>query len=170
MGFSFMEKNLERLLTILKAEADVIESINLYVPFRYKSIQRLILEKGKPFLALVEPRPFKGKPKSCFQNCFQALWNYPQLSYCEGFAISDQVVLAVSHAWLVNENWEVIEPTWDEKYTGCNYFGVVFNAEFVSQIALKTKHYGILDNDLLNDHQLLREGFPEGALHNKFHN
>lgn len=158
----------QRLLTILKAEADVIESINEAAPFRYKSIQRLILENGKPFLTRVEPSPFKGKPKSCFQNCFQALWNYPKLSYCEGFAISDEVALAVSHAWLVNDKSEVIDPTWNNKYTGCTYFGVVFLEEFVREIALKTKHYGILDNDYLNNYQLLQFGFPQGALHPKF--
>lgn len=164
-----MSKKLECLLSILKAEADIIESINEDAPFRYKSIQKLILENGKPFLTRVESSPFKGKPKSCFQNCFQALWNYSNLSYCEGFAISNEVLLAIPHAWLVDDNCEVIDPTWDEKYTGCTYFGVVFIEEFVRKTALKTKHYGILDNDFLNDYQLLREGFPKDALHSKFH-
>lgn len=106
-----MSNNLERLVTLLKQQAELIDTINAGCPFRYKSIQRLILETGRPFLKRVEPTPFKGKPKSCFQNCFQASWMEPNLSYCEGFAIYNELPIAVSHAWLVNEALEVIDPT-----------------------------------------------------------
>lgn len=160
-----MSKNLDRLLTILRAEADLIDGINKGSNFRYKSIQRLILETGVPFLKTVKPTPFKGRPKQCFQNCFEALWNYPELSYCEGFAIDDDLPIAISHAWLVNDALEVIDPTLNDKTsTGATYFGVIFSTEFVVEFATKTKHYGILDSDFLNNHQLLREGFPTHAL------
>lgn len=166
-----MNKNLERLLSLLKAEADVIENINKNAPFRYKSNQRLILEHGKPFLTRVEPTPFKGEQGHCFQNCFEILLAHPELSYCEGFATDNNILLALPHAWLINENLQVIDPTWiDEKSTGSVYFGVVFNKSFVTDIAKKTKHYGILDTDYLNGYQLLREGFQSGALHSRFHN
>lgn len=166
-----MSKNLDRLLTILKAEADVIENINKAAPFRYKSNQRLILENGKPFLTRVKPTPFKEEQGHCFQNCFEILLNHPELSYCEGFATNDNILLALPHAWLINEDLQVIDPTWiDEESTSSVYFGVVFNKKFVTDIAKKTKHYGILDTDYLNNYQLLREGFQSGALHSKFHN
>lgn len=160
-----MNHNLDRLLALLRAEADLIDRINKGSSFRYKSIQRLILETGKPFLKRVEPTPFKGKPKQCFQNCFDALWKHSELSYCEGFAIDDELPIAISHAWLVNDAFEVVEPTWNEKKsTGYTYFGVVFNKDFVLDFAIQTKHYGILDSDYLNEHQLLKEGFPSHAL------
>ena len=160
-----MSDNLDRLLSLLKAEADLIDNIREGSPSRYKSIQRLIIETGKPFSKRVEPTPFKGKPKSCFENCFKALWNYPHLRYCEGFAIDDDLTLAISHAWLVNDAFEVIDPTWTGKrFTGCTYFGVVFNNDFVVEFVTQTRHYGILDSDYLNDHQLLRKGFPAHAL------
>lgn len=165
-----MSKNLERLLAILKAEADVVESINKDAPFRYKSSQRLILETGKPFFKRVEPAQFRGKPKQCFQNCFEALLKHPELSYCEGYVIDDELPIAIHHAWLINDKLEVIDPTWNDKdSTGCTYFGVALNDEFVMDFARKTKHYGILDSDYLSDYQLLREGFPKSALHEKFH-
>ena len=165
-----MSKNLERLLTILKAEADVVESINKNVPFRYKSNQRLILENGKPFLKIIKPTPFKGEPKQCFQNCITALLEHSYLSYCEGYIIDDDLPIAILHAWLVNDKFEVIDPTWDDKdSTGRTYFGVAFNDEFVMDFAMKTKHYGILDSDYLTGYQLLKEGFSEGALHDRFH-
>ncbi|OKH25043.1 hypothetical protein [Chroogloeocystis siderophila] len=77
--------------------------------------------------------------------------------------------IALSHAWLVNDNMEVIDPTWVEETSDFAYFGVVFNKKFVMETAAKTKCYGILDTDYLNRHQLKREGFPQGALLHKFH-
>jgi hypothetical protein len=166
-----MNKNLERLLSLLKAEADVIDSINKTAPFRYKSNQRLVLENGKAFLTRVEHPKFRGELQQCFQNCFEILLTHPELSYCEGFGTDDNMLLAVPHGWLINKDMQVIDPTWiDEKSTGSVYFGVVFKSKFVFDIARKTKHYGILDTDYLNNYQLLREGFQSGALHSKFHN
>jgi len=101
---------------------------------------------------------------------FGKAWGYPQLNYCEGFAIDDDLLIAVSHAWLINDAFEVVDPTWTGKmFTGCTYFGVVLNHNFVVNFITKTRHYGILESDYLNDYQLLQKGFPEGALHTKFH-
>ncbi len=164
-----MKNNLERLLERIKEQAELIEKINQSSDFRYKSTQALVLEYGQPFTKKVKS-PFKGKIKSCFENCFQALFKYPKFQYCEGFAIDDELPLAVSHAWLINEKGEAIDPTWiGEQYKGSVYFGVVFNTQFVFEFARKIKHYGILDSDYMNDHQLQREGFPPHALHPVFH-
>ncbi|MBD2303053.1 hypothetical protein [Nostoc sp. FACHB-190] len=164
-----MNHNLDRLLVILKQQADLIDNLNTRSDFRYKSTQKLILDYGQPFLKSVKP-PFKGQPKSCFENCLKALINFPKLNYCEGFAISDDVDIAVSHAWLVNNDGDVIDPTWIGKnFKGSTYFGVVFNNDFVVEMAQKNKCYGILDSDYMNRHQLLREGFPPSALHPIFH-
>ncbi len=162
-----MSSNLDRLLAILKEQADLIDKLNTRSDFRYKSTQKLVLEYGQPFIKEVKP-PFKGEPKSCFENCYKALWDYQQLSYCEGFAIDDELDFTVSHAWLVNDSLEVIDPTWiGNKFKGSTYFGVVFNREFVMEMAEKTRSYGILDSDYMNEHQLKREGFPPHALLHK---
>jgi len=66
----------------------------------------------------------------------------------------------VSHAWLINDALEVIDPTWSDKQCkGNTYFGVALSREFVFETAQKTKHYGILENDYMNGHRLMREGF-----------
>ncbi len=164
-----MSSNLDRLLAILKEQADLIDKLNTRSDFQYKSTQRLVLEHGQPFVTKVKS-PFKGERKACFENCLKGLLRYPNLNYCEGFAISDDVDIAVSHAWLVNNDGELIDPTWiGERFKGSAYFGVVFTDDFVREIAQKTKCYGILDNDYMNEHQLLREGFPPHALHPIFH-
>lgn len=94
---------------------------------------------------------------------------YPELSYCEGFAISNEVAFVIAHAWLVDTQSQVIDPTWNENYVDPTYFGVVFTREFVGKVALKTKQYGILDNYYVDKYQILQEGFPKDALHSKFH-
>ncbi|WP_026736149.1 hypothetical protein [Fischerella sp. PCC 9605] len=164
-----MSNNLDRLLEKIKEQADLIDKLNTRSDFHYKSTQALVLEYGQPFTIKIKP-PFKGEPKSCFENCYKALWDCPQLSYCEGFAIDDDLDLAVSHAWLVNDSEEVIDPTWfGKKFKGSTYFGVVFDREFVMEMAEKTRSYGILDSDYMNEHKLKREGFPSSALHPIFH-
>jgi hypothetical protein len=159
-----MNSNLECLLAILKEQADLIDKFHTRSDFQYKSTQRLVLDYGKPFVTQVKS-PFKGERKACFKNCYKALWDYPQLSYCEGFAIDDDLNLAISHAWLVNDSLEVIDPTWiGKRFKGSTYFGVIFNRQFVMEMAEKTRSYGILDSDYMNEHQLKREGFPPHAL------
>lgn len=164
-----MSSNLDRLVAILQEQANLIDKLNTRSDFRYKSTQRLVLDYGKPFVTKVNP-PFKGQPKSCFETCLKALINLPKLNYCEGFAISDDVDIAVSHAWLVNNDGELIDPTWiGERFKGSAYFGVVFNNDFVVEVAQKIRRYGILDNDYMNEHKLGREGLPSHALHPIFH-
>jgi len=159
-----MSDNLERLLTILRAEADLIDRLNKNSDFRYKSIQRLILENGQPFLERVLPSPFRGESGQCFQNCFEAMQEHEGLWYCEGFATDDNLSLAISHAWLVNDRGLVIDPTWDDRTVGCTYFGVVFNTEYVMEVATETGHYGIFGSDFLNNHSLQQEGLGDHAL------
>jgi hypothetical protein len=159
-----MSSNLNRLLINIQERANSIDKINKHSDFRYKSIESLVLAYGKPFSHQIKS-PFKGEPKSCFENCYQALYEFPELSYCEGFAIDDDLDFAVSHAWLVNNSLEVIDPTWiGERFQGSSYFGVVFTDDFVLEIVDKTLCYGILDSDYMIDHLLKREGFPTHAL------
>lgn len=164
-----MSNNIEHLLEFINQEADLIDSIYKKSTNHRKSSQRLVLENGLPFLKRITPSPFRGEPKSCYQNCTSALWEYPKLSYCEGFAISDDLPIAISHAWLVDAKSQVIDPTWNEDAPKSTYFGVVFTEDFVKEIATKTKHYGILDNHFVNRYLLLQDGWTKGALHPKFH-
>ena len=164
-----MNYNLEYLLEFLNQQADLIDSIYKKSTTPRKSSQRLILENGLPFLTMSKPSPFKGEPKSCYQNCTSALLKYPELSYCEEFAISKEVSIIIAHAWLIDNNSQVIDPTWNEDFTDCTYFGVVFANEFVREVALKTKCYGISDNHRVDRYQIFQNGFPKGALHPKFH-
>ncbi|WP_089131437.1 hypothetical protein [Tolypothrix sp. NIES-4075] len=78
--------------------------------------------------------------------------------------------IVLSHAWLVNDAGEVIDPTWfGKKHKGSVYFGMALTREFVFEIAQKTKCYGILDSDYMNGHRLMREGFSLMCIQQSFH-
>lgn len=118
-----MKTNLERLIEKIKEQADLCDQIYIRQDnLRYKSIQLLVLDLGRPFTKRIKP-PFNGQPRLCYKNCFNALSKYQNLTYCEGFAIDDELPLAVFHAWLVNEAGEVIDPTWiGENYKNTAYY------------------------------------------------
>jgi hypothetical protein len=156
-----MSSNSERLFTNIQQRADGIDIINKHSDFLHKSIESLVLAYGQPFKSQIKS-PFKGEPKFCFKNCYQALYDFPKLSYCEGFAISN-LGIPIIHAWLVNDNLEVIDPTWiDNRFQNSSYFGIVFTEDFVLEIVNKTRCYGILDSDYMIE--LQRQGFPPHAL------
>jgi hypothetical protein len=158
------DNNIEYLITTLQQRAELFTKLNKNPNLLYKSVDGLVLAYGQPFTKQITS-PFKGEPKSCCQNCYQALYDFPELSYCEGFAMNNNIGIPIIHAWLVNKNLEVIDPTWTgEKFQNCTYFGVVLTEDFVLEMTEKTERYGILESDYLMDYQLQRQGFPPHAL------
>lgn len=166
VGYNSTLKNYISLEQKIKEQAHIYNQIyRKRDDLRFKSPQALVLEYGEPFLEKVES-PFKGQIKGCYQNCFDALLQYPNLEYCEGYAIDDELPIAVSHAWLINPEGKVVDPTWTGKeYKHTVYYGIIFNREYVNEMAQINKSYSILENFYKNDHQILREGFPPHALH-----
>lgn len=161
-----MKNNLELLLEKIKEQANLSDKIyRNRDDLRYKSPHSLVLKLGRPFTKRIKP-PFEGQIKACYKNCFNALSQYLNLEYCEGFAIDNQLPIAVYHAWLVNEAGEVIDPTWvDEKSKTSVYYGIIFNRDYVIEMYEKNKTYSILENYYKNGGQLLIEGFPPHALY-----
>ncbi|MCG5062215.1 MAG: hypothetical protein KA714_30675 [Limnoraphis sp. WC205] len=157
----------EQLLSHLKQNADNINSLYSRFPGKYKSNEALILDYGIAFENKSE-LSILGEPKACYQNCYEIMLNRPDLYYCEGYAIDDNLPLAVLHAWLVNDKGEVIEPTWLDERKAV-YFGVVFNKDFVINMSTETKSYSILENDYMFDHKIKMNGFTSEMLNNKFH-
>lgn len=156
-----MNNNIGYLITTLQQKSELFTKINKNSDILYKGVDNLVLAYGQPFIKQIKS-PFQGEPKSCFKNCYQALYDFPKLSYCEGFAISN-LGIPIIHAWLVNDNLEVIDPTWiGERFQNSAYFGIVFTEDFVLEIVNKTRSYGILDSDYMIE--LQRQGFPPHAL------
>ena len=125
--------------------------------FKYQSIEELILTEGQSF---TPPRSSKlpkdirrGRTGECYANCFHNFTDTPKekYRYCEGFAVG---VFPVLHAWLIDSRDRVIDPTW--MIPGTEYFGIEFTRHTVYRMAAKTKFYGIIANNYLDDWSLLK--------------
>ncbi|WP_414623850.1 hypothetical protein [Calothrix sp. CCY 0018] len=74
----------------------------------------------------------------------------------------------ISHAWLINNKGEVIDPTWIEKnHKSTVYFGIAFNRNYVEQMYEKNEQsYSILENFHMNGNEfMMTKGFPPHVLH-----
>jgi hypothetical protein len=149
------------ILQELRACAQMMQGFKSPQHFKYNSSYDLLLEMGRPFerrLAHDYVRP-KGL---CFQNCFDIVsYGGANFHYCEGVARPpDSCGLLFDHAWLVNDDGLVIDPTWhDPSYSNTLYYGIPFDPEYLVERALKTKVYGVL-----NHVDFLRDGLPPEAL------
>lgn len=158
-----MSDNLTRLLNKLQERVNLIDSFPLNPMYKYKSMEKLILEVGKPYVTIAKNSKLKGTPKNCYENCFNIIKKRPDLIYCEGYTTDDEVSEIFTHAWLINKKAEVIDPTLIEP-SNAAYFGAAFNRDFVIDFVTKFKEYGILETDYRQRHKFKIEGFPEGAL------
>ncbi|MCT7986457.1 hypothetical protein NG796_24605 [Laspinema sp. A4] len=162
-------KELERLTELLQKQREYFEQNYPKNPCKHKSTEALVLAYGIPFTKQAKLK-FQGEVNACYQNCYQLLGPNKNLHYCEGYATSKNLDMALPHAWLVDETGAVVEPTWTNlELEEVAYFGVVLTRSFLRQMALKTKVYGVLEEDYRFGHLLKKEGFPPGALHPLFH-
>ena len=109
--------------------------------WKYTSIEDFILKNGRQMGIKMESLPTgikRGKPKQCFKNAY-LLALAEGFTYCEGYANG---VIPLMHAWCLDKNKKVIDPTWKD---GKDYFGVEIPIEVADRIMAKSGHYGILD-------------------------
>jgi len=79
----------------------------------------------------------------CYANAYALASNETPYRYCEGYATSKKLGIALAHAWVIDQDLKVIDPTWVD---GDQYFGVVFRPLFVYKTVARTRHYGIFGN------------------------
>jgi hypothetical protein len=112
---------------------------------KYISIFDFILQNGQecfPQEFNFELYPHVPRTKrECFRNAYH-LAEMHDLIYVEGIAND---IIPVQHAWCVDINCNVIDPTWDHPET-CSYFGVLFDLSFVSKTIFKRRMFGVIDN------------------------
>lgn len=131
------------LVQFLKMQDQMIRQCNSARNWKYKSMEDFVLTHGVQCNSQVLPGQYeRGQVKQCFMNAFNLMMKHPELRYVEGYGHS---IIPTLHAWCVDENLNVIDPTWDDSEKSV-YFGVVFNRDYVLEATLQRGHYGLIDN------------------------
>lgn len=130
------------------------------------------LKHGQEFKEVLAELPKgvrQGKLGECYMNAYQAADADPKLTYVEGFASAG--VFPVPHAWVVDEQDRVIDPTWGGKNAEAvaggdrkfSYWGTKFTTDYVTQTVLARGFYGVIENEQ-QGYPLLRGTVPPGAI------
>lgn len=106
-----------------------------------RNYERLVLAHGRAFKGARLPDGMeRGTKHECFNNALLLAVGNHDLYYCEGFAYG---VVPTHHAWCVDRNGRVIDPTWDEPERAV-YAGLVMRTKAAMDFAIKRGYYGML--------------------------
>jgi hypothetical protein len=87
----------------------------------------------------------KGPYRQCYENATQVVLSDKELDFVEGYGYTPKTPkgMVFLHAWAVDKDGNVVDPTWDNPEK-CTYFGVKYDrAKYLKHI-YKTKYYGVL--------------------------
>jgi hypothetical protein len=89
-------------------------------------LQRYLLLRASEHVSQPLPKKYpRGQKRECFRNAIRLAKRYPTtLRYVEGYALHD-IPLLIHHAWTVDAQNRVVDPTWDAPEASF-YFGRVF--------------------------------------------
>lgn len=159
-----LQRYLEGMRDLVRSESRLWTAGN-----RYPIYEALVLDQGRPMRAARLPAGVaRGRLRYCYGNALSLVHRHQGLTYVEGFAIAwhDGRPGAPSlHAWAINANGRVWDPTWPEPESSA-YWGLAFSRADVDRfVALDADTFGILATEHLIGSPLLRTGrlFPEGA-------
>lgn len=87
-----------------------------------------------------------GQARDCFNNATAYAAVRDDVWYAEGYALQPELLFPVQHAWLVDRDGQVIDPTWKDTRDHA-YFGIAFKRDFVCEQLVKNgQNAGILVN------------------------
>lgn len=133
--------------------AELIEEIKSHVE-QFAALERsfgpsiAVLKYGSSFKPLAgRPRWLNlGQARDCFNNATAYAAVRDDVLYAEGYALEPELPLPVQHAWLVDRQGNVMDPTWKDTRDHA-YFGIAFKQEFVrEQLSKNGGNAGILVN------------------------
>lgn len=126
-----------------EAEDDLINYVTALA--RFSAPAAFILKHGDIMDRVsARPRNFKrGALGDCYMNAGRIAWDNPDLRYVEGYAVPGTVAFPMMHAWLIDPDGRVIDPTWEN---GAAYFGVVIPNEAYSECLMRLGYWGVFDN------------------------
>lgn len=136
--------------TFLEQHVALLKLTDARMRCGWRSTMEFVLTHGRYW----EPRalPADIKPmrvRHCFRNATELALGFHrnEFIYCEGYAAG---IIPTAHAWLVDLEGNVIDPTWcqggsDLIGLGKEYFGIAFKAAYVAEALVKQKTYGLID-------------------------
>lgn len=85
----------------------------------------------------------RGYLGDCFMNAFRIAETF-DLYYVEGYAVAKSSFgIPLMHAWVALKDLTCYDPTWKD---GITYYGVPLDLNYVREVMLKSKVYGVIDN------------------------
>lgn len=123
-----------------------------------------LLEYGRSFrIAAVRPGwLICGKEKRCYNNSVAYSRARDDLIYAEGYALDPEIGFPIEHAWLIDSQGKVLDPTWDEN-DDHTYFGIAFKTSFVIEMLTLTGNVpGLLRQPEMRRHYGSRALFERG--------
>lgn len=114
---------------------------------KYVSVEEFTFANGKPFGEnhALHPDIKRGELKQCFTNAsIQFMHLGGEFVYVEGIACGKELGFPVHHAWLVDEDGTVYDPTWEYGPGEALYYGVPFADDYMFETMRREEYYGVL--------------------------
>ena len=160
-------KVINEIFELIEKRAALMKEINANPGWKYRGFDELILNCGREMELDENSSIEQGIPKNCYWNCQQLVSKQPELIYCEGFAVSQNLGFPVPHGWLLNSTGKVVEPTWESPCVA--YLGVAFSWNWVRSLLKSRRQRGnknelsVFECNFLEDHSFLKQGWPPDA-------
>lgn len=128
------KKHHKNMRELIEQERDIWKMVGA----RNWVIHEFILRNGQPFVSQPLPKRFKMRQvKACYCNAYKVMRNNSRLRYAEGYMYDPLCPFLFQHAWCVDVEGRVIDPTLQELYSsksrsgGANYFGIIFEKSWI---------------------------------------
>lgn len=115
---------------------------------------RGVLEAGREHTPAAFPADLpKGKLKECFYNAANLIMadllapRSRGLFYVEGYAFTPRLSMPIHHAWCVDRDGNVLDPTWRDP-EACAYFGIEMSPEELLEWLTESETYGVLTDSV----------------------
>ena len=152
--------------SLVSPQVELMEKIRPNKKWKYKGFEDLVKRCGREMKYAPLPEDIeRGLPKNCYYNCLELLREHPELTYCEGYALTEDLPLPLAHAWLVDSNGNVIDPTWDDE--SAVYLGVPFNTQWFIDLLISRNRedcLSVFESNYLEDFSLLKKGISNDAI------
>ena len=135
-----------------------------YVGFDQMVLKHGLLFKHGPNVTPTEREYSATTAKECFLNATHAALEHRDLTYVEGFAYNG--ILPIHHAWLVDEDGVVHDPTWasmqGREGDADIYIGIPFKTDWLLRHLAEKETYGVYGE--WGEGLKLTEPVPEDAI------